>query len=217
MSIRYVDLTPSELQYLAKRGSASAHEALHERARKGDPESLHYCSKHLAMMGAENPISPLDFLMPHRLIARAVAAKGSPAEAMRQAGLSSPGAMARGMRGRGMPLGGRRRRVGPPPAGTLPAGAAPGTAWGVFVDYSQEPNEVFDTLDAANAWAASIPQGTFFAVIQEGQEPPRPPYGVNQPLTPDTAYQSQQNYGAMPANRPLSTYEQYQQAQGQRF
>lgn len=91
--------------------------------------------------------------------------------------------------------------------------------WGVFIDYEQQPIEVFDTLAAANAYAQSVPQGIPVAVIHAGGEPPRAPYGYVSQLQPagDLPYSSLDYGQDIQAGPSLSTYQLYQLQQGQRI
>jgi len=234
MATKYSDLTVTELLYLHKNGSRKAMAAIRERARKGDKEARHYAqgsNVNSSRNGSNNMgemLSPTDFIMPHKLIQRAIEARGNVEEGARLArggmpgipGLPSPRGIARGIRSR---LAGKRSprlpsaRVAPPPTFQKPV-----PKWGVFIDFSQEPEEVFDTLQAANAWAATIPPDVFFAVIQEGQEPPRAPFGANAPLSSDMLYGPRgmaqgQGMEPLPGVRQPTGYEQYQLSQGQRI
>lgn len=86
-------------------------------------------------------------------------------------------------------------------------------AWGVFVDYQPTPMETFDTLDAANQWAQSVPDGIPVAVIHAGQEPPRMPLGYTPQL--DMSSGVPQPYENLLGNQVSQQgQQQQQQAQG---
>jgi hypothetical protein len=95
--------------------------------------------------------------------------------------------------------------------------------WAVFIDYQQQPVETFDTLTAANDYAAAtasnFPAGFPVFVIHAGQEPPRAPYGYVSQLQPDvpTPYSSMDYAQDIAASDGLSAYQAYQLAQGQRI
>ena len=163
------------------------------------------------LMGADpNTPVPLDFLMPHRLLDKAINAAANQAAPQLNRPITAPRPL------RGLPI----RRVLPPPSVRYPQ-------WGVFMDYQQEPVETFDTLKAANdyakATASQFPQGFPIFVIHANQEPPRAPYGYTpalQPAGPDVPMPySSLDYAQdiQSGTRQPSAYEMYQLQQGQRI
>jgi hypothetical protein len=209
----YSDLTSSELLYLANRGHADAADCLRNRAMRGDPEAVHYLTAgvgedYVAPAGAQ---SADQMFSPERLLSAAInAASAKVANRINQAVNPPRPPMVRGPA--------RRPTIVRPPS---PARVLP--KWGVFVDFMQEPMEVFDTMRAANEWAKTVPQGLPVAVVRSGQEPPRAPMGYVSMLNPPgqdempyvSAYEQAQSIASGPA--PRSAYEQYQLAQGQGF
>lgn len=208
---KYSDLTSSELLYLADRGHDDAAECLRNRARRGDSEAVHYLT---SVMGEDvvpaGAQSANQMLSPDRLISTAVdIATNKVVPSIVSAITRATGPKPAVIR---PPI--RRPVMVRPPARILPK-------WGVFVDFMQQPMEIFDTMRAANEWAKTVPQGIPVAVIRSGQEPPRAPLGYVPMLqTQDempyvSAYEQAQNISS--STRAPSAYEMYQLAQGQGF
>ena len=211
MSTKYSDLTSSELLYLADRGHNDAADCLRNRARRGDGEAVHYMT---AVLGEDlnapaSAQSADQLLSPNRILNAAINAAATKV-ASRIANVNPPTLRVPMPR---MPT--RRPAIVRPPQ---PSRAT--QKWGVFLDFMQEPMEVFDTMRAANEWAKTVPQGIPVAVIRSGQEPPRAPLGYVPMLQSSeeapyvSAYEQAQMQDS--GGRQPTMYEQAQASQVQR-
>lgn len=163
--------------------------------------------------------TPLDMMMPHRLLDQAV----NQAAARYAPQLNQPFAQPYGQPAN-MPV---VRRVPAPvaargpvrPIARLPLRRPPTPLWGVFIDFQDQPAEIFATLKQANEWAKSVDAaGVPAFVVHAGDEPPRAPFGYQSVLE----QQMEMPYGSTAqdissSSRAPSAYELYQLAQGQRI
>lgn len=205
MATKYSDLTSSELLYLADRGYDYAADCLRNRARRGDGEAVHYLT---SIMGEDVPGAQTanQMLSPAQILTAAIDTTTNKIMPAIINQVNRPRPQVR------PPA--RRPIMVRPPARIMPK-------WGVFIDFMQQPTEIFDTMRAANEWAKTVPQGIPVAVIRTGQEPPRAPLGYVSMLQSQdempyvSAYEQAQSVAS--GTNPQSSYEQFQMAHGQGF